>query len=272
MKRVLNYPGSKWTMANWIIDHMPAHEVYLEPFFGSGAVFFNKPKKVVETINDIDCRLINMFTQMRDKPTELARLTHYTLYSRKEYELSQERASDSLEDARRMLVRCWMAIGGKTNSNVGWRRNVSENGPYNTYEWHDMQNRIFDAAARLKDVQIECKDALQLIREYNRPNVLIYADPPYVHSSRVSKHYENEYSDANHIQLLQALSEHKGPVLLSGYDSELYKENLQGWNHKTFEIKTGFTGNKRKTAVEVLWMNEQAYEATNQLTLFEVGN
>ncbi|AJK87666.1 MULTISPECIES: DNA adenine methylase [Lysinibacillus] len=270
MKRILNYPGSKWTMANWIIDHMPAHEVYLEPFFGSGAVFFNKQKKVVETINDIDCRLINMFTQMRDNPTELARLTHYTLYSRKEYELSQEKASNPLEDARRMLVRCWMAIGGKTNSNVGWRRNVSENGPYNTYEWHDLQNRIFDAAARLKDVQIECKDAVQLINEYNRPNVLIYADPPYVHSSRVSKHYENEYSDTNHIQLLQVLKEHQGPVLLSGYDSDLYKDILQGWNHKTFEIKTGFTGDKRKTAVEVLWINPIAFESTKQMTLFEI--
>lgn len=40
MKRILNYPGSKWSMAKWIIDHMPRHEVYLEPYFGSGAVFF----------------------------------------------------------------------------------------------------------------------------------------------------------------------------------------------------------------------------------------
>lgn len=258
-------------MAEWIIDHMPKHDVYLEPYFGSGAVFFNKPKKVVETINDIDGRLVNLFTQMRDNPDELARLTQYTLYSRKEYELSQERSLDVLEDARRMLVRCWMAIGGKTNSNVGWRRNVSENGPYNTYEWHDMQNRIFEAAARLKDVQIECKDAVQLISEYNRSNVLIYADPPYVHASRVSKHYENEYSDVDHIELLQTLKKHKGPVLLSGYENGIYMEHLEGWQQKTFEIKTGFTGSKRKTAVEVLWMNEQAYDATSQMTLFEAS-
>lgn len=245
-------------MASWIIDHMPDHEVYLEPFFGSGAVFFNKSKKIVETINDIDDRLINLFTQMRDNPNELARLTTYTLYSRKEYELSQKKSDDPLEDARRMLIRCWMAIGGKTNANVGWRRNVSENGPYNTYEWHDMKNRIFDAAARLKDAQIECKDAISLISEYNRPNVLIYADPPYVHSTRKSRHYENEFTDEKHVKLIKALKGHQGPVLLSAYDSEIYRKHLTGWTNKTFEVKTGFTGKKRKTAVEVLWINPVA--------------
>ncbi|MCM3316161.1 DNA adenine methylase [Rummeliibacillus stabekisii] len=271
MKRVLNYPGSKWTMASWIIDHMPEHKVYLEPFFGSGAVFFNKQKKVVETINDIDKRLVNLFKQMRDKPNELARLVECTLYSRTEYELSFEQTADELEDARRMLVRCWMAIGGKTNGNVGWRRNVSENGPYNTYEWSDMPKRIFDAASRLKDAQIECKDAVQLIREYNRENVLIYVDPPYVHSTRQSKHYENEYTDLQHNELLETLKHHNGPVLLSGYDNELYKGQLEGWHTITFEMKTGFTGAKRKTAVEVLWMNPLAYEATEQMTLFEIS-
>lgn len=39
---VLKYPGAKWNMAEWIISHMPPHRVYLEPFFGSGAVFFSK--------------------------------------------------------------------------------------------------------------------------------------------------------------------------------------------------------------------------------------
>ena len=226
-------------MASWIIDHMPKHEVYLEPFFGSGAVFFNKTKKVVETINDIDKRLINLFKQMRDNPNELARVAEYTLYSRTEYELSFEPTADDLEDARRMLVRCWMAIGGKTNGQVGWRRNVSENGPYNTYEWSDMPKRIFHAATRLKDAQIECKDAVQLIREYNRENVLIYVDPPYVHSTRQSKHYANEFTDNQHIDLLKTLKQHIGPVLLSGYDSELYKEHLEGWQNITFEMKTG---------------------------------
>ncbi|WP_140915395.1 DNA adenine methylase, partial [Listeria monocytogenes] len=54
MKRILNYPGSKWSLADLIIDNMPKHKSYLEPFCGSCAVFMNKQKATLETINDLD--------------------------------------------------------------------------------------------------------------------------------------------------------------------------------------------------------------------------
>lgn len=38
MKSVIKYPGSKWAIADWIIQYFPEHHTYLEPFFGSGAV------------------------------------------------------------------------------------------------------------------------------------------------------------------------------------------------------------------------------------------
>lgn len=83
--RILHYPGSKWSMADWIISHMPPHKTYLEPFFGSGAVFFNKPPSELETINDLDGDVVNLFRVIRDRPKELAHLVRWTPYSREEY-------------------------------------------------------------------------------------------------------------------------------------------------------------------------------------------
>lgn len=40
MKAILKYPGAKNRIANWIIEYIPSHKVYCEPFLGSGAVFF----------------------------------------------------------------------------------------------------------------------------------------------------------------------------------------------------------------------------------------
>ena len=54
MKAVMKYPGSKWSIAEWIISFFPGHHSYLEAFFGSGAVLFNKPRSNIETVNDLD--------------------------------------------------------------------------------------------------------------------------------------------------------------------------------------------------------------------------
>lgn len=50
MASILKYPGAKNKLAKWIISYIPEHSVYVEPFFGSGAVFFNKKTAPIETI------------------------------------------------------------------------------------------------------------------------------------------------------------------------------------------------------------------------------
>ena len=93
--------------------------------------------------------------------------------------------------------------------------------------------------------------AIDLIKRFNDPKVLIYADPPYITSTRMPKQYRHEMSDADHIELLKALLEHKGKVILSGYDNELYTNYLQGWYKAAF--KNNAQGGGKRT--ETLWMN-----------------
>ncbi|MBQ3215733.1 MAG: DNA adenine methylase, partial [Oscillospiraceae bacterium] len=68
MTALINYPGSKWGMAKEIVSLMPSHRSYLEPYFGSGAVLFNKPPSAIETINDIDGEVVNFFEILRKLP------------------------------------------------------------------------------------------------------------------------------------------------------------------------------------------------------------
>lgn len=65
MKSNVKYPGAKWSYAKWITSFFPEHKVYLEPFFGSGAVFFNKKPCDYETINDLDEMVVNFFEVCR---------------------------------------------------------------------------------------------------------------------------------------------------------------------------------------------------------------
>ncbi len=226
LQPILKYPGAKWNLANWVIKHMPPHKVYLEPFFGSGAVFFNKPPVGIETINDLDGDVVNLFRVIRDYPEQLASLIKLTPWSREEYLSSYESADNEVEKARRFFVRCWQAFATRTVYRTGWRHSAVGLAPNMPEQWNKVPIRIFQVAERLKYAQIECMDASNLIDKYNYKDVLIYADPPYIQSARNRGIYRHEMTDEQHIALLELLKNHSGPVIISGYESELYNDVL----------------------------------------------
>ncbi|QAS52829.1 DNA adenine methylase [Halobacillus litoralis] len=254
--RILHYPGSKWSMADWIISNMPDHETYLEPFFGSGAVLFTKNRSELETINDLDGEVVNLFKTLRAQPEDLARAISLTPHGREEYYDSYLEAEDNLERARRLIVRLWQGRGGKTSHRTGWRSMIESNGPMPGREWLKFPEKIAVVAERLKGVQIECQPALQLIERYKRKNVLIYADPPYLLSTRTTSSYRHEMTDQDHVELLEALKEHPGPCLLSGYENDLYNGLLGDWR-KEYMVAKAEAGASRN---EVLWINPVAAE------------
>jgi DNA adenine methylase len=107
---VMKYPGAKKSIAHWIIQHFPAEYksmTYLEPFFGSGCVFFSKEHSNIEILNDIDGEIYNLFLQIRENAEQLIFLIEHTPWSRQEYCLSFEKCDSPIEQARRFLVRIW---------------------------------------------------------------------------------------------------------------------------------------------------------------------
>ncbi len=258
VRPVLKYPGSKWRLAEWIISIMPPHKSYVEPFFGSGAVFFNKPPSRIETINDLDGEIVNLFRVVREQPEELERAVALTPYSREEYKRAWERrkagnVTDPVELARLTLVRYWQAVGARNIYRSGWRRDVAgRKAAYDLRRWVHLPEWISGAVERLKETQIEQVPAVELIRRFAHPEVLIYADPPYVLSTRTQRQYNVEMAeDAQHIELLEALLAHPGPVMLSGYDNDLYNEMLPGWTRLCHKARSECGGAR----TECLWVN-----------------
>jgi len=269
VQTVLKYPGSKWSTANWIISNFPAgyeKMTYCELYFGSGAVFFNKNRSMIETINDLDGNVVNLFKVIREQPEELARLIEFTPWSREEYKKSYTMTGNSLEDARRFLVRMWQAIGAKSSDITGWRNNIKGmNGNLNQFALR-LPKGIVEVSCRLKHtkqclVQIENQPAIKLIQRHKQQNVFFYCDPPYIKSTRSGRIYACEMNDDDHIELLELLQKHPGPVMISGYENEIYNSLLQGW-HKKNKIVLTEAANK---ATEVIWMN---YKPETQMSLF----
>ena len=238
MNALFRYPGSKWSLAQWIISHFPeGYEkmVYLEPFLGSGAVFFNKRPSCVETINDLDGDVTNLFRVLRERPEKLAHALRLTPYSREKYCAAFEPCGDSLEKARRFVVKTTQAIGARMDGKSGWRNHRFPKIGGNACKWNQVSNDIPEAAKRLLGdsthlVQIEQSDALRLVERYDNPQCLIYLDPPYLRSTRRSGAlYRCELDEKYHKRLLDAICKSHANILISGYDSPLYREALAGW-------------------------------------------
>ena len=65
------YAGGKFYARKLIIEHIPDHNYYIEPFAGGASIFFAKPKVKKNWLNDIDKDLINCLVIIRDYPDEL---------------------------------------------------------------------------------------------------------------------------------------------------------------------------------------------------------
>jgi DNA adenine methylase len=128
--------------------------------------------------------------------------------------------------------------------------------PHVIFAWRDLLalNDVHAERDVARSAHVEHGEAAAFLRSYDwQGDELVYADPPYVRSTRTYPRplYRCELTDAQHIELLEVLKSLPCPVLLSGYWSELYAARLEGWRTLTM---TGMThrGEKR---TEWLWMN-----------------
>lgn len=252
MKSILKYPGAKWKVADWILGYIPEHKVYCEPFFGSGAVFFKKEPSYIETINDIDGNIVNLFRVCREQPEALAKAMEFTPFSREEFiDCYDMTVGDAVERARRTLVRYHQSFGTSNSSKKSWRNVQTYGGPRVATAWNYLPGTILDCCERLKNAQIECVDAIKLLERYNSPDTLIYCDPPYLQTLRKKNLYAHELSEDRHIEMLEILKQSKSKIILSGYDNELYNNKLSDWRTDT-KSTTVQMGLHR---TEKIWMN-----------------
>src|SRR5690606_34094645 len=226
----LRYPGSKWSIASEITTYFGPHYHYVEPYFGSGAVFFTKAPSPHELINDTNSLVVNFFRVLRDRTDDLVWELESTPWSRSEYDEAHVVTGDPLEDARRFVVRVWQAHASDLAKKTGWKnRGVRQKARGMSVRWQRVPEELAELAWRLKDAEIEQRPALEVMRRFASKDTLIYADPPYLPSTRTQKMYGQEMTEAEHVEMLEVLVAHPGPVVLSGYVNALYDEALAGW-------------------------------------------
>uniref|UniRef100_UPI00249B3B58 DNA adenine methylase n=1 Tax=Pseudomonas sp. PS01296 TaxID=2991432 RepID=UPI00249B3B58 len=194
---VIRYHGGKFRLAQWVLQHFPAHTCYVESFGGAAGVLMQKSRSYAEVYNDMDGDIVNLFRvfQAEQSRNALAELLVLTPYSREEFERAWEPTDNQIERARRTIIRAQMGFGsaGATKGITGFR--IDTKRKYGTAQslWTKYPEQIAVIGQRLAGVLIENRPAIEVIKAHDDFSTLHYVDPPYMHGTRYKNAVSGRY-------------------------------------------------------------------------------
>lgn len=261
MKTPITYYGGKQNLVTTILPLIPKHNLYCEPFLGGGAIFFAKEPSHVEVINDTNKELINFYRVCQQDFSSLEREVRVSLHSRtlhndaKVINLTPHLFSE-VKRAWSIWVLASQSFSSKLDGPWGYDRSRNTTSKKIT---NKRESFTEDIAIRLQNVQIECTDALRIIRSRDTKESFFYCDPPYYNSD--CGHYDG-YTLEDFEALLNILASIEGKFLLSSYPSPILKEFTKryGWKSKSIQMKVSVnnkSGKAGKSKTEVITANYQ---------------
>lgn len=267
MNSPIKWHGGKHYLASKIVQMMPDHIHYVEPFAGSLAVLFAKdPEGVSEVVNDIDQELYGFWHNLRESGyyERFLRMSQATPFSEDlwnwaERVINQQMGENvSVERAWAFFVLCRQSLAGRMKSFTGITKTRTRRGMNGEVSaWLSAIEGLPEVHNRLKRVLILNRDGLDVIHSQDGEQTLQYLDPPYPSDTRTSPEvYRYEFTNRQHEEMLQLVNECKSKFIISGYDNELYAKYLKEWNKKIIEIPNHASSAKSKKVMqEVLWFN-----------------
>jgi DNA adenine methylase len=259
MKTPISYYGGKQNLAAKILELIPPHTLYCEPFVGGAAVFFAKDKSEVEVINDTNKNLITFYRVVQNDFVSLEKEVRISLHSRT---LHRDAAviynAPHLFNEVKVAWATWVTAQQSFSSMLDGSWGYDKAKGTTSRKIHNKRvNFTEDLAIRLQSTQIECADALRIINSRDTAKSFFYVDPPYYNSD--CGHYDG-YSLQDYENLLTTLSKIQGKFLLSSYPSPVLKQftKTYSWSQKQITLKVSVANNTSKPAkdkIEVFTAN-----------------
>jgi len=266
-KSPVAYYGGKANLASEILPLIPRHVQYIEPFFGSGAIFWAKPKSKNEVINDLNGSVTNFYYQLKTNFDELQKMIQGTLHSEILYIKAKKMLKDEdcppLDKAWAFWVGCNMAFGHVLFGGFAFGETGSGGSTKNK---RDQFTDKF--SKRLEHCEIFNRDAVELILLKDSESTFHYIDPPYVSSEQ--GHYAG-YTTEDFVKLLDVLKNIKGKFLMSSYPEDVlmkYRKEC-AWGSKDIKQVVLVSGKREETKYKTECLTMNYAPPNNQAGLFD---
>ncbi len=257
---------------NAILQNLPPHTQYVEPFGGGASILISKGKVDVETYNDVNRGVVNFFRVISDidyfgKFMARAALLPESREMYEEFLRTWPAIHAPVEQAIRWYYIAQQSFGGMFGKSWGTGVTTSV-----TRRWRSSFENLPKVHDRMQQVQIECSDWRDILKRYSGKGYLAYCDPPYVTGTRKAGGYAHELQNSDHQELIETLLAYDGAVVLSGYNSPLYAPLLaNGWDMLEIEVVCSAAGRTRASGlqgkgnvlakqkrIECIWRNPEA--------------
>lgn len=216
MNSFISWIGGKKLLRKEIMNRFPENfNRYIEVFGGAGWVLFSKEKHAeIEVYNDANGDLVNLYRCVKYHCGELQRELSFMLNSRELfYDFASQyntRGMTDIQKAARFFMIIKTSYGTDCRSYGCVKKDINVTIQYLTA-----------IQERLSTVIVENKDFENLLKVYDKPDALIYLDPPYYGTE---KYYQAQFASEDHIRLHKALNNVKGKFILSYNDCEFIRD------------------------------------------------
>lgn len=224
---------------------------------GGASVYFAKEPAELEVINDVNGNLVNFYRVLKVNYPELKNRIDQTLHSRKEHQYAQivyefPDFFTPVERAWSLWVLSKMSFASRLDGSFGYDK--AKNSVAKKVQ-NAKDQFTEELSKRLEQTQIECTDALRIIRSRDTENTFHFVDPPYIGTD--CGHYSDTYNLMDFQNLLELLEKVKGKFMLTMFPHPVLTEFIERNKWKVYEVERTISASKtnRRKQIELIVCN-----------------
>tara|TARA_R110000868_G_scaffold8205_7_gene42711 strand:+ start:15887 stop:16714 length:828 start_codon:yes stop_codon:yes gene_type:complete len=258
----LKWAGGKTRLLPEIHAVLPAGKRLVEPFLGSGTVFFNTDYERY-WLNDINQDLILFYQTLKDQGEKFIKRAKYYFSEKhntaEQYYMLRERFNRSRPSATKAAL--FLYLNRHTyNGLCRYNKSGGFNSPYGKYKKpYFPEKEMVAFHEKLQRAKLTCLSFVEVMRKTKVGDV-VYCDPPYVPltpSANFTQYHQHGFDEDKQLalaSLAEWLAEKEISTVISNHDTPFTRKIYQQAKLKKFKVRRFIScnGKKRNYANELL--------------------
>jgi len=271
IKSCIRYPGGKSKALDFLIPHIPLHNIYIEPFIGGGSVFLRLAQMHPERdyhINDLfypvycfwktmDDQCMTMMNYIIQKKEEYIVNRNETIKKgiatenanngRKLHQWCRKEIEDAIIQKNEFYTACLWYILNKTSfsgmsmigsySKLAWDQNFSDKCIFNLPTVSDLMHSV-------KSLKITNLDYSELLKDTDK-DTFLFLDPPYDIKDNLYGNEGDMHRGFNHSLFMNSVQACETPWMITYNDNPFIADRFKNYNCIPWELQYTMKAAKR---------------------------